>query len=77
MSTNGNISGQRLRQLRKLNDLDLDDVANAVGISGSMLSRFERGKVKSIRDPFKVERLAKYLKKLEIKSRGILGNINN
>ena len=64
----------KLRQLRKLNDITLDEVAMDTGLSVGYLNRIERGFITEIKNNVKRKKLENYIKKLEIKTKkdGIL-----
>lgn len=64
----------RLRQLRKINDITLDQVAMDTGLSVGYLNRIERGYITEIKNNIKRKRLESYIRKLEnkIKKEGIL-----
>ena len=64
----------RLRQLRKINDITLDQVALDTGLSVGYLNRIERGFITEIKNITKRKRLESYIKKLENKTKkeGIL-----
>lgn len=64
----------RLRQLRKLNDITLDQVAMDTGLSVGYLNRIERGYITDIKNNFKRKKLENYIKRLEnrTKKEGIL-----
>jgi len=64
----------RLRQLRKLNDITLDQVAMETGLSVGYLNRIERGFITEIKNSIKRKKLENYIKKLENKTKkeGIL-----
>ncbi len=64
----------RLRQLRKINDITLDQVALDTGLSVGYLNRIERGFITEIKNNTKRKRLESYIKKLENKTKkeGIL-----
>ncbi len=64
----------RLRQLRKINDITLDQVAMDTGLSVGYLNRIERGYITEIKNNNKRKKLESYIRKLENKTRkeGIL-----
>ena len=64
----------RLRQLRKLNEITLDQVAMDTGLSVGYLNRIERGYITVIKNNIKRKKLESYIKKLESKTKkeGIL-----
>ena len=64
----------RLRQLRKVNDITLDQVALDTGLSVGYLNRIERGYITEIKNNLKRKRLENYIRKLENKTKkeGIL-----
>ncbi len=64
----------KLRQLRKLNDITLDEVAMDTGLSVGYLNRIERGFISEIKNNVKRKKLENYIKKLETKTKkdGIL-----
>ncbi len=64
----------RLRQLRKLNEITLDQVAMDTGLSVGYLNRIERGYITEIKNNIKRKKLESYIKKLESKTKkeGIL-----
>jgi len=64
----------RLRQLRKVNDITLDQVAMDTGLSVGYLNRIERGYITDIKNNIKRKRLESYIRKLENKTKkeGIL-----
>ena len=64
----------KLRQLRKLNDITLDEISMDTGISVGYLNRIERGFITEIKNDAKRKRLENYIKKLETKTKkgGIL-----
>jgi len=64
----------RLRQLRKINDITLDQVAMDTGLSVGYLNRIERGYITEIKNNIKRKRLESYIRKLENKTKkeGIL-----
>ena len=64
----------KLRQLRKLNDITLDEVGMDTGLSVGYLNRIERGFISEIKNNVKRKKLENYIKKLEAKTKkdGIL-----
>jgi len=64
----------RLRQLRKFNDITLDQVAMDTGLSVGYLNRIERGFITEIKNSIKRKKLESYIRKLENKTKneGIL-----
>jgi transcriptional regulator with XRE-family HTH domain len=64
----------KLRQLRKLNDITLDQVAMDTGLSVGYLNRIERGYITDIKNNLKRKKLENYIKRLEnrTKKEGIL-----
>lgn len=59
----------RLRQLRKVNDITLDQVAMDTGLSVGYLNRIERGYITDIKNNIKRKRLESYIRKLENKTK--------
>ena len=55
----------RLRRLRKLCDVTLDDIALETGLSVGFLNRIERGFITDIKNPAKKKRLEACIKRLE------------
>jgi len=55
----------KLRMLRKLNDITLDEVALDTGLSIGYINRIERGYIKDIKNDVKRKRLERYIKDLE------------
>ncbi|MFC1563237.1 helix-turn-helix domain-containing protein [candidate division KSB1 bacterium] len=53
----------RLRQLRKLNDITLDQVAMDTGLSVGYLNRIERGYITEIKNNVKRKKLENYIKR--------------
>jgi transcriptional regulator with XRE-family HTH domain len=70
----------RLRQLRKINDITLDQVAVDTGLSVGYLNRIERGYINDVKNAAKRKKLENYIKRLENKTRRELHkelNLNN
>ncbi|MFC1553372.1 helix-turn-helix domain-containing protein [candidate division KSB1 bacterium] len=59
----------KLRKLRLMNELSLDDVALETGLSIGFINRIERGYVADIKNPAKRKRLENYIKQLEKKTK--------
>lgn len=59
----------KLRQLRKLNDITLDQVAIDTGLSVGYLNRIERGYINDIKNANKRRKLENYIRRLEIKTK--------
>lgn len=59
----------RLRQLRKLNDITLDQVAIDTGLSVGYLNRIERGFISDVKNSIKRKKLESYIKRLESKTK--------
>lgn len=59
----------RLRQLRKLNDITLDQVAVDTGLSVGYLNRIERGFISDVKNSTKRKKLESYIKRLETKTK--------
>ena len=59
----------RLRQLRKLNDITLDQVAIDTGLSVGYLNRIERGYISDVKNALKRKKLENYIRRLENKTR--------
>ena len=59
----------RLRQLRKLNDITLDQVAIGTGLSVGYLNRIERGYISDVKNALKRKKLENYIRRLENKTR--------
>ena len=59
----------RLRQLRKLNDITLDQVAIDTGLSVGYLNRIERGFISDVKNSAKRKKLESYIKRLETKTK--------
>jgi len=64
---------KKLRLYRKINDITLDEVAQATGLSVGYLNRIERGYITDIKNVTKKKRLENYIKKLQKKSEAIMG----
>lgn len=58
-----------LRQLRKINEITLDQVALDTGLSVGYLNRIERGYIHDIKNVTKKRKLENYIKKLEQKTK--------
>ena len=63
----------KLRLYRKINDITLDEVAKATGLSVGYLNRIERGYITEIKNSDKRKKLENYIKKLKKKSEAIMG----
>jgi len=59
----------KLRQLRKLNEITLDQVSMDTGLSVGYLNRIERGFILEIKNVEKRKRLESYIRKLENKTK--------
>jgi len=59
----------KLRMLRKLNDITLDEVALDTGLSIGYINRIERGYIKDIKNDVKRIKLENYIKDLEKKTK--------
>ncbi len=59
----------KLRMLRKLNDITLDEVALDTGLSIGYINRIERGYIKDIKNDVKRKKLENYIKDLEKKTK--------
>ena len=55
---------RKLRQLRKINDIILDEIALKTGLSVGYLNRIERGYIAEIKNVGKRKKLENYIKKL-------------
>jgi len=55
----------KLRKLRKLNEITLDEVALDTGLSIGYINRIERGYITEIKNEVKRRRLENYIKELE------------
>jgi len=55
----------KLRTLRLINEVSLDEMGQIVGLSVGVLSRLERGYVKDIRDYEKRNNLIRFMNKLQ------------
>ncbi len=61
----------KLRRLRRLNEITLDETAQITGLSIGYINRIERGYITEIKNKQKRERLESYIKELEAKSKSI------
>ena len=59
----------KLRMLRKLNDITLDEVALDTGLSIGYINRIERRYIKDVKNDVKRKRLERYIKELERKTK--------
>jgi len=59
----------KLRKLRKMNEITLDEVALETGLSIGYINRIERGYITEIKNEVKRARLEKYIKELEKKTK--------
>jgi transcriptional regulator with XRE-family HTH domain len=59
----------KLRKLRKLNEITLDEVALDTGLSIGYINRIERGYITEIKNEVKRKRLENYIKELEKRTR--------
>ena len=59
----------KLRRLRKINEITLDEVAMDTGLSVGYLNRIERGFIQDIKNVSKKKRLESYIRKLENKTK--------
>ena len=59
----------KLRKLRKMNEITLDEVALNTGLSIGYINRIERGYITEIKNEVKRKRLESYIKDLERKTR--------
>ena len=59
----------KLRKLRKINEITLDEVALETGLSIGYINRIERGYITDIKNDVKRKRLEKYIKDLEKKTK--------
>ncbi|MFC1513879.1 helix-turn-helix domain-containing protein [candidate division KSB1 bacterium] len=59
----------KLRKLRKMNEITLDEVALDTGLSIGYINRIERGYIKEIKNEVKRKRLENYIKALEKKTK--------
>ncbi len=59
----------KLRKLRKLNEITLDEVALETGLSIGYINRIERGYITEIKNEVKRKRLENYIKNLEKKTK--------
>lgn len=62
----------RLRKLRMINEITLDDVALATGVSIGYINRIERGYITEIKDKNKRKKLENYIKNLEKRTKNPL-----
>ena len=60
---------RKLRQLRKINDIILDEIALKTGLSVGYLNRIERGYIAEIKNVGKRKKLENYIKKLKRKTK--------
>lgn len=58
----------KLRKLRKMNEITLDEVALDTGLSIGYINRIERGYITDIKNEVKRASLEKYIKELEKKT---------
>ena len=59
----------KLRKLRKMNEITLDEVALDTGLSVGYINRIERGYITDIKNEVKRKRLVTYIKNLERKTK--------
>ena len=59
----------KLRKLRKINEITLDEVALDTGLSIGYINRIERGYVTNIKNEVKRKHLETYIKNLERKTK--------
>lgn len=59
----------KLRKLRKMNEITLDEVALDTGLSIGYINRIERGYITEIKNEVKRRRLEKYITDLERKTK--------
>lgn len=59
----------KLRKLRKMNEITLDEVALDTGLSIGYINRIERGYITDIKNEAKRKRLEMYIRDLEKKTR--------
>jgi transcriptional regulator with XRE-family HTH domain len=59
----------KLRKLRKLNEITLDEVALDTGLSIGYINRIERGYITEIKNEVKRKRLENYIRDLERKTK--------
>lgn len=59
----------KLRKLRKMNEITLDEVALDTGLSIGYINRIERGYITEIKNEVKRKRLEKYITDLERKTK--------
>ncbi len=62
-------SFKKLRQLRKINEITLAEVADKTGLSIGYLNRIERGYIQSIKNLKKRQSLLDYIQSLEKETR--------
>lgn len=62
----------KLRKLRMINEITLDDVALATGVSIGYINRIERGYITEIKDKNKRKKLENYIKNLEKRTKNVL-----
>lgn len=65
----------KLRKLRKLNEITLDEVALDTGLSIGYINRIERGYITEIKNEVKRKRLENYISDLERKTKKELSMI--
>ena len=65
-----------LKFLRKINDVTLDDVALATGLSVGYLNRYERGYIKFIKNDEKRIALDRFIKVLDKKSKSVINTLS-
>jgi len=59
----------KLRKLRKINEITLDEVALDTGLSIGYINRIERGYITEIKNEVKRKRLENYINDLERKTK--------
>ena len=59
----------KLRKLRKINEITLDEVALDTGLSIGYINRIERGYITEIKNEVKRKRLENYISDLERKTK--------
>ncbi|MFC1554529.1 helix-turn-helix domain-containing protein [candidate division KSB1 bacterium] len=59
----------KLRKLRLMNEITLDEIALETGLSIGFINRIERGYVAEIKNPSKRKRLENYIQQLEKKTK--------
>ncbi|MCH7781817.1 helix-turn-helix transcriptional regulator [candidate division KSB1 bacterium] len=59
----------KLRKLRKINEITLDEVALDTGLSIGYINRIERGYITEIKNEVKRKRLESYISDLERKTK--------